>query len=119
MDPFNDKKFYGDDVRWFIGVVEDNDDPEQLGRIRVRIFGIHSPYYEDIAVEDLPWSTVLMPATEGGISGTGRSPNGIQQGAYVFGLFLDGKQSQNPLILGSMAKFETEDFENIVPQKHR
>lgn len=119
MDPFNDRKFYGDETRWFVGVVEDNDDPEQLGRVRVRIFGIHSPYYKDIEIEDLPWAAVLMPATEGGVSGTGRSPNGIQQGAYVFGLFLDGKQSQNPLILGSIPKFETEDGDNIEPVEHR
>ena len=111
--------YYGDETRWFIGVVEDNDDPEELGRVRVRCFGIHSPYYSDIEVEDLPWATVLMPATEGSVSGTGRSPNGIQQGAYVFGLFMDGKQSQNPLILGSMPKFETPDGDNIIPVPHR
>ena len=60
-----------------------------------------------------------MPATEGGVSGTGRSPNGIQQGAYVLGMFLDGKQSQNPLILGSISKIETPDGDNIEPIPHR
>jgi hypothetical protein len=111
--------FYGDETRWFIGVVEDNDDPEQLGRVRVRCFGVHSPYLDDIAIEDLPWATVLVPATEGGISGTGRSANGINKGAYVFGIFLDGKQSQNPIIFGSMPKYESSDGENIVPIPHR
>ena len=72
-----------------------------------------------LKTEDLPWATVLVPATEGGISGTGRSPNGIQQGAWVFGIFLDGKHSQNPLILGSLPKIETADLENIVPKQHR
>jgi len=111
--------FYGDETRWFIGVVEDNNDPEQLGRVRVRIFGIHSPYLADIAVEDLPWATVLVSATEGGISGTGRSANGINQGAYVFGIFLDGKQSQNPMIFGSIPKIESTDGDNIIPYPHR
>ena len=114
------QNFYGDETRWFIGVVEDSfDDPEFLGRVRVRIFGLHSPYLDDIAVEDLPWASVLIPATEGGVSGTGRSPNGIQQGAHVFGIFLDGKKSQNPLILGSFAKFETSDGDNIIPFPHK
>lgn len=110
-----DQDFYGDTTRWFIGIVEDNNDPEQLGRVRVRIFGLHSPYYEHIAVEDLPWASVLMPSTEGGISGTGRSPNGIQPGAYVFGIFLDGKISQNPLIFGSIPRIESSDNNNIIP----
>lgn len=115
-----DKTFYGDEFRWFLGIVEDNlEDPMELGRVQVRCFGIHSPYLKDIAIEDLPWATIMVPATEGGISGTGRSPNGIQQGAWVFGIFLDGKHSQNPLILGTIPKIETADFENIVPQQHR
>lgn len=111
--------FYGDETRWFIGIVEDINDPEQLGRVRVRIYGLHSPYYQDIEVEDLPWSNVLIPATEGGISGTGRSPNGLNQGAYVFGIFLDGKRSQNPLIFGSIPRIETADGNNIVPEPHK
>ena len=27
---------------WFTGVVEDRDDPDQLGRVRVRILGYHT-----------------------------------------------------------------------------
>jgi hypothetical protein len=118
MENFTEK-YYGDDMRWFLGIVEDIDDPEELGRVRVRCFGIHSPYYEDIQVEDLPWASVMVPATEGGISGTGRSANGLRQGAWVFGIFLDGKQSQNPFVLGSLNRIESPDQENIIPIKHR
>ena len=27
---------------WFVGVVEDRDDPERLGRVRVRCLGYHT-----------------------------------------------------------------------------
>ena len=115
------KNFTGKDgFVWWYGVVEDVDDPEFLGRCKVRCIGYHpSKNKNTVPTEDLPWATVLVPATEGGISGTGRSPNGIQQGAWVFGIFLDGKHSQNPLILGSLPKIETADLENIVPKQHR
>jgi len=107
--------FYGDNTRWFIGVVEDNmNDPLKLGRVRVRAFGVHSPFIDQVPTDDLPWATIMVSATEGGISGIGRSPNGIQQGAWVFGLFLDGEQSQNPIILGTMPKVEL-PIENINP----
>lgn len=111
-------QFYGDNPRWFIGVVEDNaNDPERLGRVRVRCFGIHSPYISDIAVTDLPWATVLIPPTGGGISGLGTSPTGLENGAFVFGIFLDGKHSQMPFVLGTFSKFETDTGENIIPYK--
>lgn len=106
--------FYGDNFQWFIGVVEDNKhDPLKLGRVRVRAFGIHSPYLNQVEIDDLPWATVIVPATEGGISGVGRSPNGIEQGAWVAGFFMDEEQ-QNPVIFGTIPRIELPD-EGINP----
>ena len=95
--------FYGDITRWFIGVVKNVNDPLKLGRVRVRIRGIH----DSIEIKDyeLPWAQVLVPTTEDGSSGLGTTPN-LREQAQVFGLFLDGKNSQLPLILGSIPKFE-------------
>ena len=31
-----------DGFHWFIGVCEDRDDPETLGRVRCRVFGYHT-----------------------------------------------------------------------------
>jgi len=41
-------------------VVEDNKDPLFLGRVRLRVMGIHSPYKKNIPSDELPWSDVLQ-----------------------------------------------------------
>lgn len=97
--------YYGDNARWFIGVATNNLDPLQLGRVQVRIFGIHSRRTIDIPNYSLPWATVLQPNTAGGTSGIGMMPQ-ILPGAQVFGMFLDGETSQVPCILGVMPKIE-------------
>ena len=98
--------YYGDDTRWFTGVVIDSyNDPLKLNRARIRIYGIHSDNIKDIPNGDLPWAQVLTPATEGGSSGVGSTLR-LENGALVFGIFLDGKQSQLPLVLGSIPKHE-------------
>lgn len=97
--------FYGDTTRWFIGKVAKVDgDASQTGRIKVRIFGVHDDP-SIIIPDDLPWAQVLMPLTEGGGSGIGAS-TGIQPQSLVFGIFLDGKDSQMPLVLGSIVTNE-------------
>jgi len=96
------KDFYGDETRWFVGVVEQHvGDPLDLGRIKVRVFGIHSASEGDVGLDDLPWCPVVMPITDPGVPGF-MNPHGIQTGARVFGIFLDGKHSQTPMVVGSM-----------------
>ena len=99
--------YYGDDTRWFIGRVISINDPLELGRVRIRIFGIHSGSTEDIPEADLPWAQTVIPITEGGSSGYGANV-GIKEQAQVFGIFLDGKNSQLPLVMGSIPKFEND-----------
>ena len=40
-----------DGFRWFMGVVEDRQDPAQLGRVRVRAFGLHTENKQAIKIE--------------------------------------------------------------------
>lgn len=94
-------EFYGDQTRWFLGRVVDIYDPLYLGRIRVSIFGVH----EEIKDVDLPWAQTVVPITQGGTQGYGNNI-GIQEGAQVFGVFLDGPSSQMPLVLGSIPRVE-------------
>jgi len=100
-----DSEFYGDKNRWFIGVVTNNNDPRALGRVQVRIHGIHSGNPQDIPFEDLPWAYTMVPTTEGGNSGIGRIPQ-ILPGSKVYGIFIDGETSQLPLVIGSLPKIE-------------
>lgn len=99
-------EYYGDETRWFIGIVESVDDPLRMGRVRVRIFGVHSDNHSDIPQSALPWAQVVAPITHGGTSGRNGTPTGIKPTAQVFGIFLDGKHSQLPLVLGSVPKVD-------------
>ena len=103
--------FYGDNIRWFMGIVKDLKDPIKMGRVRVRIFGVHSEDQQEIPDDKLPWAQVMAPVTEGGVNNQGNFL-GIQTGARVFGIFLDGKNSQMPLVFGSIPHSETYTSEN-------
>ena len=80
--------FYGDQNRWFVGLVVDINDPLKLDRVRVRIQGIHTPDTTLIPNEDLPWAQVAIPVTEGGSSGLGANSS-LKPRAQVFGFFLN------------------------------
>lgn len=106
MIPQTYKDYYGDETRWFVGVVKSINDPLELGRLKVRIYGVHPEHTLDVSDDDLPWAQVVVPITEGGSSGIGTNV-GIKPQAQVYGIFLDGKNSQLPLILGSIPKYES------------
>lgn len=78
---------------FFVGVVENNNDPRKEGRIQVRAFGLHGRN-TDIASEDLPWATLVAnPASVGNFMLPPLN-------SFVVGFFLDGRDAQQPLILG-------------------
>jgi len=87
---------------WFNGVVEDRQDPQKLGRLRVRCVGIHTQNKDELPTADLPWSQLIHPITSSGISGLGHSPGFIVEGTWVFGYFRDGSSCQEPMILGTL-----------------
>jgi len=97
--------YYGDSMRWFVGTVANHLDPLKIGRVQVRVHGIHSALETDVPTYDLPWAQVVLPTTEGGTSGIGKNPY-LQPGAQVVGFFLDGKGSQNPLVIGTIPHVE-------------
>ena len=90
-----------DGFRWFMGVVEDRQDPAQLGRVRVRAFGLHTENKQAIPTEDLPWATCMHPTTHGINSGIGQSPSFLVEGTWVVGFFLD-PELQQPVVMGTM-----------------
>lgn len=93
--------YFGNDFKWFVGVVEDRNDPLELGRIRVRCYGIHTEDKNAIPTDSLPWAQVMMPNTSASVGGIGDSPTGIVQGATVVGFFTDGVNMQQPFIMGT------------------
>jgi hypothetical protein len=78
---------------WWIGVVEDRQDPEQLGRVRVRCFGWHTNEKEKIPTDSLPWAQPIIPINHSNFS----TP---KEGDMVFGFFVDGDNAQQPAIMG-------------------
>lgn len=87
---------------WFQGVVEDRNDPEQLGRVRVRCLGYHTENKQDLPTEDLPWAYPIQPITSAAMNGIGYTPVGPVEGTWVFGFFRDGESAQEPMFLGTL-----------------
>lgn len=88
-------------MEYFYGIVEDRQDPLKVGRVRVRIHGIHTDDKLLIASADLPWCQVILPTTSAGLSGLGTG-HGLVEGSTVFGYFRD-KAKQDPIVLGVAA----------------
>ena len=104
-----ENNFFGMNLIWFFGVVEDRNDPIKLGRVRVRCLGWHTEDEKLLPTESLPWAQCIQPVTSAATSGIGRSPTGLVEGSWVFGFFMDGKDAQKPMIMGSLAGLPTEE----------
>jgi len=98
---------------WFTGVVEDRSDPLELGRVRVRIFGLHTDDTTKISTSDLPWANVMMPCNSASVSGIGITPTGLVEGSWVVGFFSDGENAQDPIIMGSLPGKSTQALDEL------
>tara|TARA_Y100000361_G_scaffold149824_1_gene164628 strand:+ start:436 stop:1566 length:1131 start_codon:yes stop_codon:yes gene_type:complete len=90
-----------DGFHWFIGVVEDRNDPLQVGRVRVRAVGYHTENKTILPTEDLPWATVMTSTESSGMSGLGTTPHFLVLGTHIVGFFRD-VDCQEPVILGAL-----------------
>lgn len=84
---------------WFIGIVEDIDDPKQLGRVKIRVLHEHS---DEVNTDDLPWATPMSPVTSANLVGVGSSPVGAVIGSMAVGFYIDGKRKQKPMFIGTI-----------------
>jgi uncharacterized protein YcbK (DUF882 family) len=89
------------DPAFFLGVVEDRMDPMKLGRVRVRILGLHTHDKTQLPTEDLPWAYKIQPTTSGSISGIGHAPVGVMEGTWVVIQFID-PDKQMPFVVGAL-----------------
>ena len=96
------KNFMGKDgFQWFVGVVEDRQDPKHLGRVRVRCLGYHTEDLVKLPTSDLPWAHPMNPITSATVSGIGQTPLGVVEGTWVVGFFTD-IDKQQPMIMGTL-----------------
>jgi len=93
----------------YYGIVEDRNDPLAIGRVRVRVHGVHTDNKSDIATPDLPWSQVILPTTSAGLSGFG-TQHGLVEGSTVVGFFRDETDMQDFIILGSIAGIPADGY---------
>ena len=93
---------------WFVGVVEDRQDPKYLGRLRVRCLGYHTEDLTVLPTVDLPWAHVMNPITSATVSGLGQTPLGAVEGTWVIGFFQDGADAQMPIIIGTLPGMPSE-----------
>lgn len=94
---------------WFEAVVENRFDPLEIGRVQVRVLGIHTDNLQQLPESDLHWMQVLMPVTSASNSGVGET-SGLVEGSHVIGFFRDGDSCQDGIIMGST---------NGIPQEAR
>lgn len=86
-----------DPTKIWYGVVEATTDPDPaLGRVKVRIFGYHTDDVKILPVDDLPWAVVMRP------NSTPESSGSLKAGNIVMGVFMDGEDCQQPLVLGTL-----------------
>ena len=97
-----------DGFYWWMGQIETqkgsqpkpNDD-----RYKVRIVGQHLKDCNAVAYDDLPWAIVMMPATAPRREGnTNFTSVKYKAGDWVVGFFLDGRDGQQPVIMGSIGQ---------------
>jgi hypothetical protein len=92
----------GNTISWWIGEVVNVKDPDQSGRVQVRVYGRHDDT-SNIPDSDLPWALPLQPVTSAAYGKIGTTPLGLVRGSKVMGFWMDSDQ-QYPVIWGSFGK---------------
>ena len=117
----------GRSFKWWVGHVEATDDPEMLGRVRVRVYNEHDEGGDKIETEELLWAYPISPIQSASLASNkihnpgkevddiqsydgpgpgavGWSPTGLEIGSWVFGFYFDGIEGNIPFIFGSYHK---------------
>lgn len=98
-----------DGFHWWQGVVEEIMDPLELGRVQVRLYGIHSAEKipddatgQGIPTSELPWAEISNGVNSASTSGVGHSPTGIVKGTHAWGFSRDGRDYTNLVLVGTL-----------------
>lgn len=80
---------------WFVGIVEFVESGND-GRLKVRCFGFHPTQAAgEVKHEDLPWAHIINTSFN-------KISVWPEVGSFVFGFFLDGRDAQQPCVLGTI-----------------
>lgn len=115
----------------FRAVVESNQDPLKAGRVKVRVWGIHTKVKErgekeGIPTSDLPWAEPALGLIEGSISGFGMWSVPLQ-GSHV-AVFFENGNIMRPIYFATLPGIPTEepnttegfnDPDGVYPTSHR
>lgn len=84
---------------FYTGVIEDRNDPLQIGRVKVRVAGEHIHDKITLPTDDLPWAMIVHPVVSGS-SVTSVSP---AEGTTVMVVFADYPVNQQPIVIGVLS----------------
>ena len=101
-------------MKFYRGVVEDNDNDDENGRVKVRIHGLHTEKneksgesFEYVSTSNLPWAEIMGSTEFGLVSGFGTTSI-LRQGTWVW-VILDEGDVNKPIVVGTIpGKFTTE-----------
>lgn len=94
MDELDSSEQLPSSLKFYRGIVVDNNDPEKYGRVRVKLFGLN----DHEANDNLPWAEVMQPTGIGLISGVGLSAI-LKQGTWVY-VILEENNPEKPIVIG-------------------
>lgn len=86
-----------------IGIIEDIKDPEKIGRVKVRVFGIHDKNKSKVPTENLPWMMCVQSGYSQ-IDGYGISNRYLQGSMVLCVIFND---YQNGIVIGAINNYRT------------
>lgn len=102
----------------YFGIIENRNDPLELGRCQVRVVGLHTHDKNLLPTSDLPWAATMQPTTSAAMNGIGYTPVGPVEGTSVVVTYLDDNMQQG-LILGAVGGVATQpvpiDFDDSGP----
>jgi hypothetical protein len=84
--------------RFYRAVIEDHNDPTKQGRVRVRVYGMHTEDLKQVPVNTLPWAEVMTDNMFGMNTGVGTSAVPMQ-GTWCWVFFWNDDYNL-PVIMG-------------------